>query len=310
MKFSIFDLHCDLLLFLAKNEARSIFQSEARCSVPQLQSGGVRFQTLALFAMTKPDSAEWGRKQIAALKKIQAPFKESGITIRPAIENGSILVEEEEPLSLAFERFTHYEKEVGPFLYISLTWNGENRFGGGNGATVGLKKDGEALLEFLSGKKIAIDFSHTSDQLAWDILNYIDKKKLSLMPIASHSNFRAIANNPRNLPDALAQEIFRRKGVIGLNFIRAFTNADFEKTFFHMVEHGIKLGGEEHLGLGADFFCDEDVGVESAHLKPFFHAGFDNASCYPRVLQTLSTHFSEKFLCNLSSGNCKKFFET
>ncbi len=71
-----------------------------------------------------------------------------------------------------------------------MTHHGENRFGGGNSTGIGLKKDGEALLEYISEKKIAIDLSHTSDALAGDILNYIVKNKLGLSVLASHSNFR------------------------------------------------------------------------------------------------------------------------
>ena len=71
-------------------------------------------------------------------------------------------------------------------------------------------------------KKIAIDLSHTSDFLAHDILNYIDKMGLNVRTIASHSNFRKIAEVVRNLTDEIAKEILKRGGVIGFNLFKSF----------------------------------------------------------------------------------------
>jgi len=105
----------------------------------------------------------------------------------------------------------------------------------------------------MSGENIAIDLSHTSDVLAQDILNFIDKRKLSLTPIASHSNFRVIAQVARNLPDEMAQEIIRRGGVIGLNFMRAFLGSQGIGNLNRQVEHASKLGVISHLCFGSDF---------------------------------------------------------
>ncbi len=96
-------------------------------------------------------------------------------------------LEEDEPLDLLFERF-----DAKKWLYISLTWKEENRFGGGDQTMVGLKRNGEVLLEYMDGKDVAIDLSHTSNPLAEGILNHIDKKGLKITTIASHSNFRAV----------------------------------------------------------------------------------------------------------------------
>ncbi len=59
-----------------------------------------------------------------------------------------------------------------------MTHHTENRFGGGNFSEVGLKEDGKVLLDYLTDKNIVIDLAHTSDALAFGILNYIDHKKL------------------------------------------------------------------------------------------------------------------------------------
>src|ERR1700722_12946468 len=176
----IIDLHCDLLLYLAEKEGRSPHSLEARCSFPQLQKGGVELQVLAIYTATKPGSYGKAMRQIEKFRHLKTPF----CKFVAAVENASGLLEEGEEADLLANRLATLQKEIGPPLYISLTWNTENRFAGGNETKTGLKKDGRLLLEAIDNKKIAIDLSHTSDQTAEDILNYIDKKQLKITPIA------------------------------------------------------------------------------------------------------------------------------
>ena len=264
---------------------------------------------MALFATSKPGSSDAGKRQVEVFKQVKPLFIQNSIHTQPALENASLLIEEDEKLELAFERFEKYEEEIGPFLYVSLTWNTENRFGGGNSTTIGLKKEGEAFLEFLSHKKCAIDLSHTSDSLAWDILNYIDRKNLKIRVIASHSNFRSITSHARNLPDPLAQEIFQRGGVIGLNLIRSFVGEEeeFEKKFLQMVEKGIEWGGENHLCFGADFFYDEDILSELSSMRPFFNSSYLDASSYPKLIDLLRQKFPENIVRKIAHENALKF---
>jgi membrane dipeptidase len=293
----IADIHCDLLLYLAGGESRTPYDLDVRCSIPQLREGRVAFQTLAVFAETEPGSEAKGLAQIEIFQKLlhhypdefclfNSSFKAKAdlITLALAIENASALWSEIEPLDL--RRLEKISREVSPIIYISLTWNTENRFGGGAHTRIGLKEDGKSLLRFLDKKGIAVDFSHTSDQLAYDILNFVDQNQLQIPLIASHSNFRAIADVARNLPDELAIEIFRRGGIVGLNFIRDFVGADTPSNLIRQVEHGLKIGGENQLCLGADFFYDQDL--SPAHRKPpekLFFSEFGHAGTYPAVLK-------------------------
>jgi microsomal dipeptidase-like Zn-dependent dipeptidase len=297
--YPVVDLHCDLLCFLAAEKDRSPFDPLSCCSIPQLKEGNVEHQILAIFTETKKDSTQEGEKQLNAFKLLP---KDSGIHFKLAIENASSFFEEHEKLENGFKRLQKALNEGHQFLYLSLTWNSENRFGGGNASQVGLKRDGEVLLEFLNEKKIAIDLSHTSDALALDILHYLDKKKMSIIPIASHSNFRSIAHHPRNLPDEIAKEIFRRKGIVGLNFVRGFIGKE-PHDFYRHIQHAIELGGQEHLCFGADFFPEQDIPPEFNYLKPFFFSGFENSSCYPRLCALLASKYSEQDLNLFSHQN-------
>ena len=285
--YPIHDLHCDLLCYLAGDTARTPFDPIVRCSLPDLKKGGVKYQVLAVFTETTIDSTVNGESQIQIFAKNDFP---SDIKFQVALENASCFAEESEPLEQSLNRLDRWQNEVGPILYISLTWNFENRFGGGALTNVGLKQDGKRLLDHLTGRKIAVDLSHTSDALAHEILNYIDAKGLDIPIIASHSNFRAICNAPRNLPDELAKEIIRRKGLIGINFVQTFIGPGTPANFVKHLEHGLKLGGENSLCFGADFFHTEDI--PAAHRKQsdaYFFADFGNAAVYPKVIDLWNT---------------------
>lgn len=318
----VVDLHCDLLLYLSRDDQRSPYHVEARCSFPQLKLGRVFLQTLAIFTETKKGSVASAQLQCEAykrlamqecqfLKQLHVPTSQSHLHLIAAIENASGLLEEGEDLEKMYARFDQMVESVGPLLYISLTWNTENRFGGGCHSQVGLKPDGERLLDYMSGKKIAIDLSHASDALAHAILNYIDRKGLNIRPIASHSNFRKVIDHPRNLPDDLAREIISRGGVIGLNFVRAFVGGfgDYETGFLKIIEHAKHLDALDHFCFGADFFYEEDVAHTLSHLLPFFVEPYHTSSCYPQVFKLLQKQLNQEEMHALGYKNITRFFE-
>ncbi len=299
MKIHVADLHCDLLLYLASNPARSAKDPDSRCSIPQLREGNVKLQTMAIFVETNKDSLKHGMAQVEVYKKLPHhfpadfmhfdksidPLSSQHIVIVPAFENCSGFAPDGEPIQKGLSRFQGLIEEIKP-LYVSMTWNLENRFGGGALTPIGLKEDGKRLLEALDGTAVALDLSHASDALAYEAIDYIIAKSLKIQLMVSHSNARVIADYPRNLPDDIAKEIFSRNGLIGLNLFKRLVGEEEESILKH-VAHWIELGGENHICLGADFFCVADIPKTSMTYllggEPFFdHYG--NASCYPRLL--------------------------
>ncbi len=321
LKFPIVDLHNDLLSYLTDDPARSPDDSKSNASYPQLCTGGVILQTMALFCPTKQDSTESGLKQAVLFSELskryplyftKEPAAQEKIQVIASIENGSIFAEEDEPLETSFHRLVSFEKALGRILYMSLTWNTENRFGGGNESQTGLKPDGEHLLRHLAKKKIAVDFSHTSDRLAEDILSYNDQYDLQLRFLASHSNFRDVTDQPRNQPKWLAEEIIRRKGIIGLNFFSPFIGKNPHDLIRH-VAYGLELGGEDALSFGADFFLAGDLPYFKTKYGdvPSFFPEYPNASSYPTVLHHLreALKIPEHVLKKISSQNALRFIQ-
>ena len=323
----IFDLHCDLLAYLAQRPQATPDNPEIGCALPHLHQGKVKVQTLAIYSPTATGSTAMAANQCAVyqnllaqhthqfssahtLEQIKAVLNDlTRVGIVPAIENASGFCEEDEPLADGFARLDKMVAQLGRVLYISFTHHHENRFGGGNMSEVGLKKDGKALLEYLAENhpEIAIDLSHTSDDLAYDILKYLNIKRLNLPVIASHSNFRTIWQNPRNLPDEYVQEIVARNGVIGMNFLRAYVHDEQPSKLLHHILYGINQKAHRHLAYGADFFFTKDHPDQSR--MPFFFDAHENSSKYPEINKELRDYISRQDIEALSYGNVLSFLE-
>ena len=320
MKF--IDLHCDLLSYWADVEGRTPFDNVVRCSLSQLKQGNVALQVLAVFTFTEKGSVAFAEKQIALFSELISQEKYQSSQVRSAqdlqkaieanqtgvalaIENASGLCEEDEKLDRAFERFEEYGKKAGHIFYLGLTHHLENRFGGGNQSEVGLKSDGEVLLEYISGKKIAVDLAHTSRKLASDILNFVYKRNLVIPILDSHSNFNAVFPNLRNQTDETATEIARRGGVIGLNFLKDYTGDSYKALFAH-IEHAHKLGIEKHIALGADYFFVEDA--KDSPRYPYYFPELFDAACYPFLAKALHEHgFENEQIFALAFDNVRNF---
>jgi microsomal dipeptidase-like Zn-dependent dipeptidase len=320
--FPIIDLHCDLLTYLSRKEGATINDiHEIGAALPHLQAGNVVHQVMAIFAFTKPGSVEFGKGQIEEFKKLNEGdyfeivstkadslnLDRQNIGMTAAIESASVLCEEDEAIGLAMSRLDEIVRACKKLFYISFTHHTENRFGGGNYSdNIGLKKDGEQLLEYMDGKSIAIDFAHASDQLMIDALNYIDQHQLKVPVMASHSNFRKHWEHVRNLPDELAQEIVIRKGLIGMNFLRNYIHETQPEHLLEHIKYGLNEIAEDALAFGADYF--DTKAITDPERQPLFFEAHENASKYPMLLNDLvQDSVEENKLRKLSNQNVLDF---
>jgi microsomal dipeptidase-like Zn-dependent dipeptidase len=315
----IADLHCDLLYYLEKDRKRTPVDLAARCALPQLKTGHVKWQTCAIFTYTDPTSVKKGMAQIELFQSLPVQYPQDvhlyhssskeGIALFYAFENASGFCTEQEPVGEGFFRLESVIDRIGKPLYISLTWNEENRFGGGALTKIGLKEDGKRLLEVMHEKQITADLSHASDFLAYEIIDYMENKGLQFPLIASHSNARPVFFAPRNLPADLAKEIFRRGGVVGLNLYAPFLG-DSEESILEHLAFWLGLGGENHLCLGSDFFYEPDFPSSNRKGEPFFKH-YADASCYQDLLAFVSQELKLKdgVLNQLAHGNFLNFIK-
>lgn len=302
-KIPVFDLHCDLLSYLQSVPgADPAGVNDIGASLFYLQNGEVKLQAMAIYSDVRQGSSQRAWQQALAFKNLLRDYADyllpvtgteslQGLThgekigMVAAIENASGFCEEEDPLKKGFEKLERLIESTGRIFYISMTHHTENRFGGGNYSEPGLKPDGEALLDYLHGRKIAIDLSHASDALAEGIFTYIDKHSLDVPVIASHSNFREMLNHKRNLPDEFVQEIIQRKGLIGINFLRAFVHPERPEALLEHILYGLEKGAGDALAFGADFFYTKDHPDKSR--IPFYFPQHENATKYSAIASRL-----------------------
>jgi len=292
------------------------------CSFPALAEGNVKLQVMAIFTATENGSTALALRQSEIFASLLAEYPNdctlvhdintlnqiaasSKLGIIAAIENASGFCEEDEPLKIGFERLERIITNTKRILYISFTHHAENRFGGGNNSVAGLKKDGEKLLQYLNGKKIAVDFSHASDALAQDILDYLSEYNLEVPILASHSNYRKVFNHVRNLPDNIAKEIIKRDGVIGVNFLRAFVNNENSNALYQHMKYGINLGGFNSICFGADYFSTGNHPDPSR--LPYYFEEHEDASCYPSIIEKISEQVSPEAIESISSKNVMRY---
>lgn len=324
MNYPIADLHCDLLSFLAAVPRADAFsKDQIACAFPWLQEGGVRMQVMAIYTNVDASSMRMAgkqakifydllRKEEKTVRKFDADFlknpaSDDRISIIASVENAAGFGTEKATWPEIYKQFDAMLNTVGPLAYISFTHHTENRFGGGNYTEgIGLKEDGKRLLDYMAGKRIPIDLSHTSDLLAEGILQHIDRHHLPIPVIASHSNFRAIWDHKRNLSDEFAQEIIQRGGIIGVNFLREFLDRDVPERLFEHLLHGFKLG-ENAISFGADFFYTKNFPDKSRH--PIYFPLAENAGKYPSLLESLSKNLDESQLRKLASENVFNFYQ-
>lgn len=324
MPYPVIDLHCDLLSYLNNAPYPDPMRpDDIGCSLPALQAGHVAVQVCAIYTPVQKGSSSMGVSQSrlfeplltkydALLEKVTPDnidrLAASGkVGLLAAVENASSFCEEDEALDAGFKRLEQIISHTGRILYISMTHHTENRFGGGNYSKAGLKDDGKVLLDYISGRHIAIDFSHTSDALARGILEHVSKHGLDIPVLASHSNYRSVFDHPRNLPDEIAREITGRGGIIGVNFLRAFLNNDDPDVLYDHIRYGLELGGADAISLGADFFFTGEHPDQSR--VPFYHPVHENATCYPALLAEVSTRFSSALAEKLSHQNALHFIK-
>ena len=176
---------------------------------------------------------------------------------------------------------------------MTLTWNGENEWGGGCATQSGLTAFGKSGVKELHRVGIVPDVSHLSESGFWDVAS------LSERPfIASHSVCRAVHDHPRNLNDEQVREIVRRGGLIGLNFCEAQLGEASEERIYRHLSHLLSLGAERNVAFGGD--------LDGCDLPVNWHG----IAFYERLLSyLLSRGISERQLNGLFFQNAFDFFD-
>jgi membrane dipeptidase len=157
----------------------------------------------------------------------------------------------------------------------------------------GLTDFGRQVIAEMNRLGMMADISHVSDKTFWDVLG------VSQAPIlASHSSCRALCDHPRNLTDEMIRALARKGGLIQINFnpgfltTRAAPPANLDDVVAH-IDHAVKVGGLEAVGIGSDF-----DGIEQTPV------GLEDVSKFPNLTRALvEKGYSADAIAKIYGGN-------
>lgn len=192
-----------------------------------------------------------------------------------------------------------------------IAYNFANDFGGGClDPQVGLTRAGQRLVEEIHRSRVVLDVGgHTNEQTSFDAI----AMSAGVPIICSHTNIRALNDNPRCSTDKFLEAIAKTGGVIGVSAFNDFharraSDANVVLTpqvsldkHLDQYDYLKKLVGVDHIGLGPDFIEGRNhAGTLTAEAKvymvaeaysqqmPWFYVkGFENIGELPNVTQGL-----------------------
>lgn len=280
----------------------SVYRPRLALDLPRLRAGGVNALFFALF--TKQEwGVQGGQTRIARLYGILTQLLRTNpslaLSVSPdevsrAIEGGKVSV------SLGIENGVVLGDDLGMLKtyhdlgirYLTLCHNAANQICDSSTSApvhMGLSEFGVEVISRMNELGMMVDLSHASDRAA-DVVLDISTKPV----IASHSNARAVHDNPRNLSDHLIRRIAERGGVVQVSALpkcvsgQAPTVADM----VNHIDHIVQLVGPDHVGIGSDFDGGGRV------------AGFVDLSDAPNVTRQLKARaYSEADIRAIWGGN-------
>jgi len=137
---------------------------------------------------------------------------------------------------------------------LQLTYNNRDYAGDGclESHDAGLSDWGKKLVERMNKLGAIVDLSHGSPKTTADAI------EVSSDPVIhSHSNCKALVNNPRNVEDDLVKKLGETGGYIGINVWLSMLTDNFNcdptlDDVLDHVDHAAKIGGPHCVGFGLD----------------------------------------------------------
>jgi membrane dipeptidase len=230
--------------------------------LPDARVGGVNVQVLPIYI--SPHDAESSLRntllQLEALEREAAATPEvalcrTGAEIDAALAAGKVAVllalEGTSGIGIDVELFAVFHRlgiRMASFTHWSRAMLAEGSADEATGSR--LPASGVRALAELERLGILFDISHLA---APSIDHALELATRTL--VASHSSARALCDHHRNLSDEHLRAIAATGGVIGINVLPTFIDAEnptLDRVIDH-IEHVAEVAGFDHVGLGPDF---------------------------------------------------------
>mgnify|MGYP001014520610 CR=1 FL=1 len=262
MRFPIIDTHCDTISECL-NKGRSLAENSMHIDLRRMRKYPHYTQFFACFLDPVYREGALARC-IAVIDKLYTEIERNAGRIALCRNYSDLIACREQRKTAAFLSLEGGESiqslGVLRMLYqlgvrcIGLTWNYANHLAAGvfdPDSSRGLTAFGRQILAEMERLGILADVSHLNDKSFWDMTEVYHKPIL-----ATHSNARKVCPHPRNLTDAQFAAIRDSSGCVGINlyplFLQEGGKAEIRDVIAH-IEHFMALGGEDNIGIGADF---------------------------------------------------------
>jgi microsomal dipeptidase-like Zn-dependent dipeptidase len=112
----------------------------------------------------------------------------------------------------------------------------------------GLTAAGREMVRRMEARGMLVDVAHASAATIDQIL------ALAARPVvASHTGFRGVADNSRNLTEEQARGIAQTGGLLGVGFWPTACGGDDAAAIARAIRYAVDIAGIDHVGLGSDF---------------------------------------------------------
>lgn len=318
----IADAHNDLLMELSHRMHRlGEADAFARTWLPLLEEGDVWLQVCPVFVDMEHQPEGTLRRALSQVTAFHAAVRENPdrvLAVRTradleAVENGELL-----GLVLALEGVEPFGVETWPvdlfwelgLRMASLTWNRRNAYADGANERGGLSAAGRRLVARMGGLRIALDLSHASEALFWELVDSYAGPVL-----VSHAGCRAVRDHPRNVSDDQLRALVARGGVLGIMLHPLAIDPErrtIERVLDH-VAHAVEVMGPTGVALGGDFTARLHREVPSTPIPDgLMPPGLEEGSAieglagpedYPALLEALEERFDEETVAAITAGN-------
>jgi membrane dipeptidase len=296
----IADMHCDSLLTVSdktglvsdynlskRDSTLQFFAAFVRCGESTLQERKQRTRELFNIYLS-----ECSRLGICEVKSGRDVFRAEGARRSAifAIEGGGGLLPTDEELRILRQ---------GGLSVFGLCWDkNELASSAFDDIDDGLTDMGRLMVDRLNELSVIIDVSHLSDKSFYEVM------ELSPMPVlATHSNFREVCKNRRNLTLPMAKMIAKRGGVIGINIYPPFLSENSRVTkddILRQVDFGLTNLSEDAIGFGFDI--DGTGGIYPEGISPI-------SSIHDQVIDLLLSHYQSSVVEKIAGLNVLEFLK-
>jgi membrane dipeptidase len=209
---------------------------------------------------------------------------------------------------------------------VGLTYN--NRNGVGSGC---LEPDDGRMTRFglevvreMNRLGLLVDLTHVGNRTS------LDAAAASSAPVVfSHSNAKAVRNNPRNISDEQIKVCAATGGVVGIATFADFVGETAGgrrpalEEYFRHIDHVAALVGVDHVAIGTDIFADPTHGTwwnSNTRMRyPEICGGmtyethglarFEHHTEFPAVVEAMLKHgYSEADIVKIAGANWMRVF--